>query len=128
MSACARAIADLDHFPETTCADIELAITEAVTNCIEHAYQYDETKPVLMSIELADEGLLIEISDQGDSVPVELLDSAADAFADIPDDITQVAEGGRGLGLITALMDLVEVERQNGWNVMRLKKNHKSPH
>jgi anti-sigma regulatory factor (Ser/Thr protein kinase) len=39
LSVCARAIAILNNFSEKQSSEIELAVTEAVTNVIEHAYK-----------------------------------------------------------------------------------------
>ena len=51
-------------FPEDTLADLKLAITEACSNSVRHAYADDEGH-VDISFELLDDRLIVEVADDG---------------------------------------------------------------
>ena len=51
-------------FPEDTLADLKLALTEACSNSVRHAYGDDEGH-VDISFELLDDRLIVEVADDG---------------------------------------------------------------
>ena len=51
-------------FPEDTLADLKLALTEACSNSVRHAYADDEGH-VDISFELLDDRLIVEVADDG---------------------------------------------------------------
>lgn len=83
--------------------DLELVVTEALTNVMEHAYDGDETSAVELSVTPDQEQLTIVISHAGrefdpDSVP----------DPNMREYLAQRRVGGLGLFLMKKLMDEVE--------------------
>ncbi|HEY7562085.1 MAG TPA: ATP-binding protein [Gaiellaceae bacterium] len=86
-------------------ADIKLALTEACTNSIRHAYADGRTGEVEIRYALGEGLLEVEISDEGDGFDLGLLDAATD----------ELDEGGLGIAIISAVTDDLRVEaRPNG--------------
>ena len=82
--------------PKDVLNDIKLAVTEACTNVIKHAYQYDYEKRFGLSIELNRRIFLVKVTyvDQGfnpDSIPIP--------------DLNDIKEGGLGVFIIRNIMD-----------------------
>ncbi|HSR68444.1 MAG TPA: ATP-binding protein [Acidobacteriota bacterium] len=90
---------------EDEVAKIQLAVDEACSNVIEHAYGHDKSKEVLIEVSYDDAQLKISIVDRGrgfdpDSVePQQLKELAA-----------RRQTGGLGLTLIRTLMDEVHYD------------------
>jgi serine/threonine-protein kinase RsbW len=72
--------------------DVQLAITEACANVIEHAVDTDTYE---VNIELAADRCAITVIDKGTGFDP----------ADVPEDIPEDGETGRGLRLMRALVD-----------------------
>ena len=101
---------------ETVVADIELALTEACTNVLDHAADTDEYE---VSAGIDGTVCVIEVIDRGGG-----FDSAAKGLADADPS----AEDGRGIQLMRALVDkvtfdsrpqvgtVVHLEKQLTWN------------
>jgi serine/threonine-protein kinase RsbW len=122
LSVCTRAVALLHGFSEKQTSEIELAVNEAVTNIIKHAYLEDDTRPILMRLILSTREVSIEVMDQGDPPPDTMLHEAKPDFSDQPDDISLVDEGGRGLTLMKHMMDGLEMDTLDDWNIIRMTK------
>ncbi len=93
----ARWLSDVDVVEPRT-QDILLAVSEAVTNAIEHGSRCDASKLVSVQASVRDQGVTAKISDSGrwiDSTP----------RADIP------SHRGRGLLLMNGLADSVSIAR-----------------
>jgi serine/threonine-protein kinase RsbW len=85
-------------------SDLKLALTEACSNSVRHAYS-DEEGVVEILYELHPDRLVVEVTDNGDGfVP-------PDGVAADPDELT---EGGLGIAIIRALSDEFEVSERNG--------------
>ncbi len=78
-------------------ADMRLAVTEACTNVVRHAYD-DSPGPLEITIRVTEDSLNIIVADDGRGI------------APSPD----VAGPGLGLPLITALTDGLEIQRREG--------------
>ena len=90
--------------------DIEVALTEACTNVLEHSEAGDEYE---VQVQLAEHDCVIRVVDQGRGFD-------SDAPIARPDD---VAEGGRGITLMHALVDQVKFEsRPEEGTVVHLEK------
>jgi len=88
---------------DETLNDLKLAVTEACTNSVRHAYR-DNGGTVDILYELHDDRLVVEVSDDGAG-----FDPAAVEEADA------LSEGGLGIAIIRALADEFEVgERADG--------------
>ena len=108
---------------------IELCVGEAVTTSIKHAYGLDcRNWEVRTKVTLADENFKIEVCDQGKTMPDGILEAAKQPIQFDPDDIEALITSGRGLKLITEIMDTVDYRQEDGWNclVMNKKLNKES--
>jgi serine/threonine-protein kinase RsbW len=99
------------RFPEDTLADLKLALTEACSNSVRHAYDGGEGH-VDISFELHDDRLVVEVADDGTGFEP---DGAAKAGSD---DLT---EGGLGIAIIRSIADEVEIGGGAGGRGSRLR-------
>jgi serine/threonine-protein kinase RsbW len=89
-------------FPDDTLADLKLALTEACSNSVRHAYGEGEGH-VEISFELRDDRLVVEVADDGTGFDA---DGAGKAAGDGDDELT---EGGLGIAIIRSIADEVEI-------------------
>lgn len=85
-------------FDEEGVSAIELALAEALTNVIQHAYQGDANQEIRLVLRIDDEKLTLTIRDFGRKF---------DPRAYTPPDLETPSEGGYGVYLIHQLMDEV---------------------
>src|SRR5919108_4445915 len=85
-------------------ADLKLALTEACSNSIRHAYADGREGFVEIRYELDGGRLDVEVADEGSGFDPERLAA----------DIHDLDEGGLGIAIIRALTDEVEVGRRAG--------------
>lgn len=85
-------------------ADVKLALTEACSNSIRHAYADSREGAVEIRYELADGRLAVEVSDEGGGFDPAVL--AADA--------EELDEGGLGIAIIRAVTDDLSVGPREG--------------
>lgn len=88
------AFAEALHLPDAVIEDMRLAVTEACTNVVRHAYQGDEPGSIDIRIRPLDDRLQVVVSDHGRGLGPS------------PD----TAGPGLGLPLIAALAHTVEIE------------------
>lgn len=98
--------------------DIRLAVDEAVTNIIKHAYQGDTSQEINITLKLNNEQLCILLTDTGNTFEFE-----AYQLPDIKKQIEKKKRGGMGVYLIHSLMDNVSYSRQGQKNKMTMCKN-----
>lgn len=95
--------------------DIRLAVDEAYTNIIKHAYQYDDSKFVEIIMGSGDNEFWISLYDNGKAFnPSEYPDP------DVRRKIKQKERGGVGVYLMKKLMDRIEYHEHNGTNEIRM--------
>lgn len=94
---CAKALQEICTAPDTV-SDIEIALTEACANVVEHSGPGDDYG---VEVSINDETCVIRVIDHGQGLVDEL---DPDAPADLH------AEGGRGVKLMRALVDRVQFE------------------
>jgi anti-sigma regulatory factor (Ser/Thr protein kinase) len=94
-------------------AELELAVTEALTNSIRHGDARATDPTTLFAWSWRSGELEIEVSEPGRYEPPE-------HWARLPED--PLAEGGRGGFLITELMDAAEHHNVEGRHVLRLRR------
>jgi serine/threonine-protein kinase RsbW len=94
----------LRSFPDDVLADLKLALTEACTNSVRHAYDGGEGTVEIL-YELHHDRLVVEVTDSGEGF------EHAEAEPDDPEDL---AEGGLWIAIIEALADELEIGRRNG--------------
>ncbi|MEX2456241.1 MAG: ATP-binding protein [Balneolaceae bacterium] len=101
-------------------ADIRLAVDEAVTNIIKHAYQNDPSQEINISLKFNDPELCIFLTDTG-----KTFEFGTYQQPDIKKQIEQKKRGGMGVYLIHSLMDKVTYTRKGQKNRMIMCKNRK---
>jgi serine/threonine-protein kinase RsbW len=95
--------------------DLKLALTEACTNSVRHAYA-DGRGSVEILYELHSDRLIVEVTDDGTGFEPPAVPSGAL-------DGTELNEGGLGIAIIEALADELEIrEREQGGSSLRFVK------
>jgi serine/threonine-protein kinase RsbW len=111
---------------EVEAYQVELCITEAVTNVIRHAYHGNPDKKVCIEISAEAGQLNIEVSDSGTRMSENELKTLLHG-SELPEfereNIRSIPESGRGLQIIHDLMDDVAYIRVGKLNRLKLKKN-----
>ena len=98
-------LAELRELSDATLADVKLAVTEACSNSVRHAYRDGREGTVEITFDLQPDRLVVEVSDDGPG-----FDAAATDGED-----SESAEGARGLAIIRSLSDeLVLGKRASG--------------
>ena len=81
--------------------DIKLATTEACTNVIKHAYNFDETMSFELDIRTSEEIFIVEVFyEDPEFIPDEI---------PVPN-LKEIKEGGLGVFIIRNIMDMVNYE------------------
>ena len=93
-------------------ADLKLAITEACSNSIRHAYEAAHDGVVQIRYELRDDRVTVEVSDTGAGFDVTGV-QASDGELD---------EGGLGIAIIRAVVDDLAIESNGGGSRLRFVK------
>jgi serine/threonine-protein kinase RsbW len=96
---------------------LELILVEAVNNVIEHAYENQPGHAITVEMSKQGADFVLMIKDQGRPTPETVLHD----HEGMPDEHF-LPEGGWGLGLINALADQIEFDRQGDTNILTLKK------
>jgi len=85
---------------DETLADLKLALTEACSNSVRHAYD-DDDGHVSISFGLRDDRLVIEVVDDGTGFEPETAGKNGDE--------AELSEGGLGIAIIRSIADEVEI-------------------
>ncbi len=103
--------------------ELELGFVEAANNVIKHGFGDRSDLPIVITVELHHDRVAVRISDQGVSIPADLLEQArTDMFAADPGDLDELPEGGMGLRLIMSCVDSVTYTVHEGFNHLLLEK------
>ncbi len=97
-------VARLHELPQEVLGDLKLALTEACTNSVRHAYP-GGSGVVEILYELYPDRLVVEVSDEGGGF--------APGNLHVPSD-GDLSEGGLGIAILNALTDEVEIGARNG--------------
>ncbi|WP_224249646.1 ATP-binding protein [Hyalangium gracile] len=100
-------------------AEIELCAVEAMNNVIEHAYGSRPGQPFELKAWKDASGLVLELRDEGASLPAGALSRPSLPAVD-PEARDTLPEGGWGLYILRELMDEVAYEALPSGNRMRL--------
>jgi serine/threonine-protein kinase RsbW len=105
-------------FTADAVADLKLALSEACSNSIRHAYSGD-TGQVMLSFDVSDDRVIMRICDQGAGFHED--------DADCPDcaaiGAATLAEGGMGISIIRAVVDEFDLaDGDDGGTVLTLTK------
>ena len=94
-------------------ADLKLALTEACSNSVRHAYDEGREGVVEILYELSDDRIVIQVTDDGSGFDPEILERAQE----------ELDEGGLGIAIIRALTDELEIgARPEGGSRLRFTK------
>jgi serine/threonine-protein kinase RsbW len=104
-------LARVRPFPEETLADLKLALTEACSNSVRHAYGSDDDGHVQIAYELSGDRIAIEVVDDGEG-----FDPTREGAGG-----GELAEGGLGIAIIRSIADEFELDSSVGSRGSRLR-------
>ena len=105
-------ISRLHPLSEEVLADLKLALTEAASNSVRHAYSDGGTGVVHVVYELHPDHLVIEVMDEG---------AGFESAPGRGDGEEPLAEGGLGIAIIRAIADDVQIGPRPGGKGARLR-------
>jgi serine/threonine-protein kinase RsbW len=105
-------LAQLRDIGDDTMADLKLALTEAVSNSVRHAYGEKGDGHVDVTYELYPDRLGIQVVDDGDGFDPD----EAPAFEG-----DELSEGGLGIAIIRTIADEFEIDSKPGARGSRLR-------
>ncbi|MGB2953154.1 MAG: ATP-binding protein [Gaiellaceae bacterium] len=98
------ALARVRPLPDETLSDLKLALTEACTNSVRHAYRDGRRGMVEIVYRLEPDRLEVEVKDDGEGFTPENLELEEGGLS----------EGGLGIAIIRAIVDELEVGKGEG--------------
>jgi serine/threonine-protein kinase RsbW len=107
----ASSLASRMGFEDDRVAALKTAVSEAVTNAIEHGNQHDEAMKVVVMLTVRGDELSISVTDQGKKL---LGHQDVGKVPNIEEAFTREDKGGWGIWLISELMDKVEFSTDPG--------------
>lgn len=110
----AAMVAGLD---DSTAAKVSIAVDEAVTNVIMHAYHGETEHAVELDLRFTEEALEIEIHHTGDGIREDQV-----LLPDPKEYVKHPRKGGLGLLLMSRFMDEVHFAQDHGRSVVRMVK------
>lgn len=114
----ASSLANRMGFEGDRVAALKTAVSEAVTNAIEHGNQHNETMKVVVMLTVRGDELIISVTDQGNK---SLDQQYVARVPDISEAMQRDDKGGWGIWLISQLMDEVEfTTAPSGGNQVRM--------
>ncbi|MCB1172743.1 MAG: ATP-binding protein [Leptospiraceae bacterium] len=94
---------------------IILAVDEALSNILEHAYPPESCETVEMSVELADARITVMLKDRGN-----FFDPTQMTPVNTAEEARNNHDGGLGVFLFTTLMEVSHQARPNGGNILTM--------
>lgn len=107
--------AEEEGFSKQQVADIQLAVDEAYTNIIKHAYNSDDSKKVMINLEFDGDKMVVTLTDHGIGFDIEKYRGP-----NLKKQIEKKKRGGMGVYLMRKLMDDVSYQVKNQKNVLRM--------
>lgn len=103
--------------------DMKIAISEAVTNVVEHAYENEQQGELRIGFGVYENKIEMMVADRGESFNFNEVKDRIGPMTVMSEikPVTQMREGGFGLYLINALMDKVEIDNEEGVVVLMTK-------
>lgn len=105
--------AEAAGFAEEDCRAITVAVDEAVTNIIRHAYQNRHDQPMTLVCEADGAGVEFRLTDTG---------AAADPAKFCSKPLGEISAGGLGTHIMAHVMNRVTYERSGEVNLLRMSK------
>ncbi len=93
--------------------DMKIAVSEAVTNVVQHAYGIHEDGEIVIGFALYADKIEVMVSDYGHSFNFEEIKSQIGPYQE-DESVEMLREGGLGLYLMETLMDEVRVNNNEG--------------
>lgn len=112
-----RDVASGNGVPQKTIEELILAVDEASTNIVKHAYHYSKDKEITVTVAISGSECLVTLIDHGDSFDPGLVPNP-----DMKQYLSDRKVGGLGLYLMRTLMDAVEYTSDGSANRLVLKK------
>ncbi len=113
-------IANKAGFSYEEIEDMKVAVSEACTNAVLHAYNDHYNGIIDLAFALKDNSIHISIKDYGSSFEYEQNVVSAAALHDKP--LEEIASGGLGIFMMQALMDSVQVRSDLGTEIILIKR------
>ena len=105
------------RFSADAVADLKLALTEACSNSIRHAYDHDNGQ-VHLSFEASSDRVVLTVRDQGGGFHDDDVDCPECAAVGV-----ELAEGGMGISIIRAVVDEFRLDHpESGGTILTLTK------
>lgn len=114
----AEKAADLMNFNDEERDSLAIAVTEAVSNAIVHGNKEDEAKRVEVVFEVGRGRVRVSVKDQGPGFDPEKVNNPLD-----PENLLK--ESGRGIFILSALMDEVSFDFSKGGTLLTMVKRKK---
>lgn len=109
----ARALANYGGDRDALAFHLNLVLTEAMVNAIEHSTPIDTEQTVRVCIFIEEDDLCVRVYDHGQGFDIDVIPMPD------PDDLS---ERGRGIFLIRSLMDAVKYRKTEAGNVLEMHK------
>ncbi len=107
-------LTELAGFGEEEQKSVALAVDEACSNIIKHAYDGATDRPILIRFQLLDRGLRVLLRDYGRKADLSKIKSR---------ELDDIRPGGLGVHLIRSVMDVVEYDNSlDEGNLLTLEK------
>lgn len=106
--------------PQKHSDDIQMAVDEAVTNVMEHAYAGRTDGHISIQLDIDTQAILVEIRDQGHAFNAKKVKKP-----NINSPLSERSIGGLGIFFMKKLMDHVEFTRDDSGNITRMTKKLK---
>ncbi|MFC4025320.1 anti-sigma B factor RsbW [Oceanobacillus longus] len=100
--------------------DLKVAVSEAITNAVNHAYNEDDQGEITIGFGVYENRIEIMIADHGGSFNLTEIKNGTGPYKS-SEPVENLREGGFGLFLIEALMDEVKINNSYGVIVLMTK-------
>ena len=110
-----------NSIPPETEYDLNLALDEIITNVVKHAYPAGEEHQFAVHLALEDHEFVARIEDDGKE-----FDPTAHPAPNLDTPLEERKEGGLGIFLVRQIMTSVEYQRQDGKNIITVRKKLES--
>jgi anti-sigma regulatory factor (Ser/Thr protein kinase) len=118
LSRLVEAFGEAEGLPPDAIFSVNLALDEVVTNIIRYAYDDGERHSIVVRLAFEDGVLSAQVEDDGRAFnPLEM------PPPDINASIEDRPIGGLGIHLVRSVMNSVEYRRDDGRNILVMKKN-----
>lgn len=116
-------IANRMGFTYETIEDLKIAVSEATTNVVSHAYENEHSGELNIGFAVHSDRLEVMVSDQGTGFDLQDVRERIGPVRKKEDSqsVSELREGGFGLFLINTLMDEVQINNDYGVMVLMTK-------